>query len=165
MPFVDIRCNNMTLQSVSGIQLATGFEVKGPGSDRGLIDELKGLDQKDVKIDAESGKKEPNAYALAALILGLLSFALSMTMNQNLIRGAILGGGLAVLALIATMVDIKRKLKIDLADIGERSTWLNGRHKLGDDLYISVDFTVGFYIAILAFVAGTWFSIKRIKAT
>ena len=29
MPFVDIKCNTMTLQTVSGVQLATGFEVKG----------------------------------------------------------------------------------------------------------------------------------------
>ena len=37
MPFVDIKCNSMTLQKVTGAQLATGFEIKGPGSDNSLV--------------------------------------------------------------------------------------------------------------------------------
>jgi hypothetical protein len=30
MPFADIKCNGLSLKQVSGINLATGFEVKDP---------------------------------------------------------------------------------------------------------------------------------------
>ena len=33
LPFVDVKCNTMSLQTVSGFELATGFEIKKTDSD------------------------------------------------------------------------------------------------------------------------------------
>ena len=46
----------MTLQKVTGVQLATGFEVKGPGSDNSLVGDFNKMDNDKADVDAK-GKK------------------------------------------------------------------------------------------------------------
>src|SRR6185436_10271425 len=41
MPFIDIKCNNMSLQQVSGFQLATGFKMKNNSSDNSFLNDVK----------------------------------------------------------------------------------------------------------------------------
>ena len=44
-----------------------------------------------------------------------------------------------------------------------RSTGATDFDKLGDSMYIAVDFTPWFYIAVIAFAAGAWFCYKRMQ--
>ena len=74
--------------------------------------------------------------------------------------GGVITGILGAVALIATLVDVKRKVKMDMPKLGNktRSTGATDFDKLGDSMYIAVDFTPWFYIAVIVFAAGAWFS-------
>lgn len=160
MPFIDIKCNTMTLQTVSGVQLATGFEIKG-GSDNSLFGGLEKLDN-DVKVNTRE-KKDPNLFALAALGLGIISFVLALINSKGSMTIGVITGTLSVAALIGTLIDIKKQLKLDLPEINNRARGSGTLDGFGDGMYIAVDFTPWFYIAVIAFALGAWFCYKRIQ--
>ena len=76
MPFIDIKCNNLTLQTVTGVQLATGFEIKGPGSDNSLVGNLEKIDKDNTSAIRKGEKKEANMFTLAALGLGIIGLVI-----------------------------------------------------------------------------------------
>ncbi len=160
MPFIDIKCNTMTLQTVSGVQLATGFEIK-EGSDNSLFGGLEKLDN-DVKVNTKE-KKDPNLFALAALGLGIISFVLALVNSKGSMTIGVITGALSVAALIGTLIDIKKQLKLDLPEINNRAKDSGGLDRFGDGMFIAVDFTPWFYIAVIAFALGAWFCYKRIQ--
>jgi hypothetical protein len=150
MPFIDIKCNEMSVQTVNGIKLATGFQVKGPGDNNSLFGEM----EETGKSNSNKGEsKDPNLFALAALALGIAGLLLSSLNNKAGGIGGLITGVLSAAALIGLMVDVKTGLK------NEPLTG-NG----SDDVKISVDFTSWFYIALLAFLAAAYFSYRRMKA-
>ena len=163
MPFVDIKCNSMTLQKVTGAQLATGFEVKGPGSDNSLVGDFNKMDNDKTDVDTKGGKNDPNAFALIALVLGVIAFVLSLLHSKGAITGGVITGALAAAALIGAMIDLKRKVSLDIPDMVKKARVTVGSDRLGDDMYISIGFTAWFYLAILAFIAATWFCYKRMQ--
>ena len=166
MPFIDIRCNNMTLQKVTGVQLATGFEVKGPGSDNSLVGSFEKMDRDDSRLARKGGKNDPNMLALVALALGSIGLVLSLFDKKGGVTGGVITGALAVVALIATLIDIKRKVKMDMPEFGNKAGNASETdfEKLGDSMYLAVDFTPWFYIAVIAFAAGAWFCYRRMQA-
>ena len=166
MPFLDIRCNTMILQKVSGLQLATGFEIKSPGSDNTVIGGLENMNDDDKKVTKEE-RKEPNLLALAALILGVTGLVLSLLNAKTGGTGGIITGILAAVALIATMIDIKSQVKAEMPNLRNRPRGddASGFDKLGDSIYIAVDFTPWFYIAVIAFLAAAFFCYKRMQET
>jgi len=166
MPFLEIRCNNMTLQKVTGVQLATGFEVKGPGSDNSLAGSFEKMDRDDSRLARNGGKNDPNMLALAALALGIIGLVLSLFDKKGGVTGGVITGALAVVALIATLIDVKRKVKMDMPEFGNKSgdAGETDFEKLGDSMYLAVDFTPWFYIAVIAFAAGAWFCYRRMQA-
>ena len=166
MPFLDIKCNNMTLQTVSGVQLATGFEIKSAGSDNsffGGIDRMN--DEQDKWNKTGKEKKDPNMFALAALVLGIIGFVLCLADKKGGLTGGVITGTLGAVALIATMIDLKRMIKMDIPELGNKSSsaGISDLDKLGDNMYIAVDFTPSFYIAIIAFASAAWLCYKRMQ--
>ena len=161
VPFLDIKCNNMVLQKVSGIQLATGFKVKGPGNDNSLLGGLENLDNGNRTKNVKSDKQSPNKLALVALGLGVAGLLLAIGNFKKATFGAAIFG---VIALIATMIDVKGQLKSELS--GSRppgaDTFGSGNN-FGDDVFVSVDFTPGFYLALLAFAVAAFFSYKWLR--
>ena len=75
MPFVDIKCNSITLQKVTGLELATGFAIKGPGSDKTVIGDFERMDDKKVEAHIGEEKNDPNIFMLVALALGVRCLA------------------------------------------------------------------------------------------
>lgn len=167
MPFIDIKCNNMTLQTVTGAQLATGFKIKGPGSDNSLVGSFEKMDTDNNQVNRKGEKREANMFALAALGLGVIGLVLSLLDKKGGLTGGVITGILGVVALIATLVDVKRKVKMDMPELGNRtrSSGATDFDKLGDSMYIAVDFTPWFYIAVIAFAAGAFFCYKRMQAS
>jgi hypothetical protein len=167
MPFLDIKCNTMVLQKVSGVQLATGFEIKSPGSDNTVIGGLENMSDDDAKLTKKGEKKEPNLLALAALILGVTGLVLSLLNAKTGGTGGIITGILAAIALIATMIDVKSQVKTGIPDLRNRPRGDNASEfdKLGDSIYIAVDFTPWFYIAVIAFLVAAFFCYKRMQET
>lgn len=151
-PFIDIRCNNMSLQKVSGAELATGFKVKGPGSGNTLFDGLQKTAGPDSNLGlTKNDKKDPNVYALAALALGALGLLVSLTNLKAGGIGGVLTGALSAVALIGLLVDVKRQIRADLG----ANTDIN--------MSMTVDFTPWFYISVIAFIAAAYFSYQRMK--
>jgi hypothetical protein len=148
MPFIEIKCSSMTIQSVSGIQLATGFKVK-PNADNSF---LSGIETKnDLKMDNAENKEGSNIYAALALVFGVLGFILSM---MNLKAGGIGGlitGVLSFVALIGLMVDVGNRVKLKIP-------------KDDESLDISIGLTSWFYVTMIVFLVAAFFSYKRMKA-
>lgn len=167
MPFLDIKCNTMILQKVSGVQLATGFEIKSPGSDNTLVGNFEKMDDGDTKVSTKGEKKEPNMLALAALVLGIVGLVLSLLNAKAGGTGGVVTGALAAVALIATMIDVKSKLKAEMPGLQNRARGesVSGFDKLGDSIYIAIDFTPWFYIAVISFLVAAFFCYKRMQET
>lgn len=148
LPFIEIKCSSMTIQSVSGIQLATGFKVK-PTGDNSL---LSGMDSGNEARRDNSGNKEgANIYALLALAFGVLGFILSMMNLKAGGIGGIIMGLLSSVALIGLMVDVGNQVKLKVPK-GDAS------------MDISIGLTSWFYIALIVFLVAAFFSYKRLKA-
>jgi hypothetical protein len=179
MPFVDIKCNNMSLQQVSGFQLATGFKMKNSSSDNPFLDDVKSdkVDQTITKTTTKSDSKDPNLYAMIAMGLGILGLLLSFTNAKAAIGVAVVCGIGGAAAMIGMMLDIKNKVKMpsmngatkglgtDTASGGLSDKMNDFGKELGDKLNISVDFTPWFYVAVLAFIGGAIFCIMRMRST
>jgi hypothetical protein len=175
MPFIDIRCNNMSLQQVSGFQLATGFQMKNNSSDNSFLNDMKSdkMDEGITKTTTKTDKKDPNLYALVALGLGVLGLLLSFTNAKAAIGGAMITGIASAGSLIGMMLDIKKKVKLDMPSTGGGGTsddslskgFQNLGKELSDKVNISVDFTPWFYIAVVAFLAAAIFCFMRMRAS
>ena len=170
MPFIDIKCNNMSLQQVTGFQLATGFQMKNNSSGNSYLNDLKSplADQEITKGTTKTDKKDPNLFAMVALGLGVLGLLLSFTNAKAGIGLAMVTGVLATASLIGLMIDIKKKAKIDTPDLGGSSGNDSfGLDKIGkqvnDTVNISIDFTPWFYVAVIAFLAAAFFCYKRMQ--
>lgn len=165
MPFVDIKCNNMSLQQVSGIQLATGFKMKNNSSNNSFLDDIKPdkADETITKTATKSDKKDPNLFAMVALGLGVLGLGLSFTNAKSALGGAMVTGIASAGSLIGMMLDLKKSAKNSMPKMGDKGD-SGGLGDLGDKLNISIDFTPWFYISVLAFLAAAFFCYRRMKA-
>ncbi|MDZ4808291.1 MAG: hypothetical protein SGI96_08465 [Bacteroidota bacterium] len=176
MPFVDIKCNNMSLQQVSGIQLATGFKMKNSSSDNSYLNDIKSetVDKNITKAATNTDKKDPNLFALIALGLGVLGLILSFTNAKAAIGGAMVTGIASAGAMIGLMLDLKKKVKMDIPDVSDKTPDNdvgntidkigNKMNDLTDKMNITVDFTPWFYVSVIAFLAAAFFCYKRMSA-
>ena len=168
MPFIDIKCNGSSLQTVSGVQLATGFKMKNNSSDNSFLNDVKteGIDKNITKTATKSDDKDPNMYAMIALGLGILGLGLSFTNAKAALGGAMATGVASAGAMIGLMHDIKKNIKssIPSTDTGSGTGLDNIGKSMSDSLNITVDFTSWFYIAIVAFLAAAFFCYKRMSA-
>lgn len=162
LPFVDIRCNNMSLQQVSGIELATGFKMKSNTSGNSFLDDVKkeSSGEDNVKSGANPDKENPNLFALVALALGVLGLGLSFTNARTALAGAAVTGIASAGSLVWMMIDLKKKAKIDMPSTGNADSGLGN---LGEKMNISIDFTPWFYISVVAFLAAAFFSYRRMR--
>ena len=175
MPFVDIKCNNMSLQQISGFQLATGFKMKNNSSGNSFLNDVKTdkVDETITKTTTNTDKKDPNLYALIALGLGVLGLLLSFTNAKAAIGGAMVTGIASAGVMIGMMLDIKKKVKLDMPNLSDKTQDNdvgNTMDKIGDKMSgltdkmnISVDFTPWFYISVIAFLAAAFFCYKRMS--
>jgi hypothetical protein len=159
MPFVDIKCNGTSLQTISGLQLATGFKMKDNSS---LLNDKK--TDSTTTTTTKTDKKDPNLYAMIAGLLGILGLLLTLTDAKAAIGGAMITGIASAGALIGLMIDIKKKAKLDMPGTGTKSSDTLSLDKLTDNMKITVDFTPWFYIAVIAFLAAAFFCYKRMSA-
>jgi len=177
MPFIDIKCNGTSLQTVSGLQLATGFTMKN-SDNNSFLDNNKtdNADEGTTKTTKKSDNKDPNLYAMIALGLGVLGLALAFTNAKAAIGGAMVTGIACAGALIGLMLDVKKNIKSSIPGAGGSSKTDDGGTGIGegldkigqemnDKLNITVDFTPWFYIAVIAFLAAAFFCYKRMSAS
>ncbi|MEO7394838.1 MAG: hypothetical protein ABIU11_07815 [Chitinophagaceae bacterium] len=171
MPFVDIKCNGTSLQTVTGVQLATGFKMNNNNSGDSFMNDIKTdkVDEGITKTTTKTDNKDPNMYALVALGLGVLGLLLSLTNAKSGLGSAMVTGIASAIAMIGMMIDVKKKVKLDMPDTGgnagEISKGIDDFGKsMSDKINITVDFTPWFYIAVISFLAAAFFCYKRIQS-
>ena len=148
-----------------------GRIMKNSSSDNSLLNEFKTdkVDEGITKATTKSDKKDPNLYALIALGLGVLGLLLTFAKAKPAIGGAMVVGIAGAAALIGMMLDVKKKVKLDMPDSGGSGGDIgkgldNITNTMSDKMNITVDFTPWFYIAVIAFLAGAFFCYKRMSA-
>lgn len=163
LPFVDIKCNNMSLMKVSGVKLATGFDIKTPGSSNSLFGDLSNLSEATQKNS--SNKKEGNIWAMMALGLGLGGFILSILNKKISAAGGLLTGSLSAIAMIILFITVKSDINKEAGmKPGISATQgLENTNSFEDNMLIAVEFAPAFYIALLSFLLAAWFSYKKKK--
>jgi len=156
MPFLDIKCNTMSVQTVSGFQMATGFQLNNQSSNNSLLNDFKtpGIDNEITKSTTNTGKRDPNMYALAALILGVLALGISFVKARSASTGVIITAVLAAASLIGLWIDVKKQVKSDVLGLGQQS----------QDVVISIEFTPWFYLSVVAFLLSAYFGFRKLKA-
>lgn len=155
LPFVDIKCGGTTLKEVKGYELATGFTVEDKKMNQSIFGNM-GIDH--TTNSTKSEKQSPNVFALAALGLGVLGFVISFLAKGRSVPAAFMGV-LAVVALVALMVDIKGDPKLNTES--KNSNTIDGAiTNFGNDI-IRVEFTPWFYITILVFLAAAFFCWRK----
>lgn len=154
MPFVDIKCGDTTLKQVSGVELATGFEIKDTRSNNSLFNS----NDVNTSFSSQPDTRRGNNFAIAAMLLGLLAVIVALlNFKGRAGLGMVLGAATAV-ALIALMIDVKNKIKSD----SPPAHHTNGFDmNLGNDVNIVAEFTPYFYLAVLLFALGAYFSYKQ----
>ena len=149
LPFVDIKCNNEKLAQASGIDLAFGFEPKMAGTLGGLSDAFGGNRDQRNSFDK---KQDPNKYALGALVLGALGFAISFGKFKARPTLLMIIGGLAVIALIALMIDVKSNVRTE-ASHSDDGFDVNVR--------IAAEFTIAYFLSLFSFIVVTILGYKQ----
>lgn len=150
LSFIDIKCNGMPVHNITGLELATGYSVKGLGNDNTLFGKLENSDLGN-KGTVTNEKKDVNVFALVALAIGVLTAAISFRKGISptiLVSGGVLGFA----AMVGLWIQITRQVKTDTAVMGA-----------GPDNFISVTFTPWFYLAALGFLFAAFHSYKRGK--
>jgi len=151
LPFVDIRCNNVSLQQISGINLATGFKIKTTPNGS-LLDNLDRSNNDDITFNKDAEVRDLNVYALVALVLGIGGLIISLiNFKGREVLGVVAGIGAAV-ALIGLMADIRSQVKLNLSTKTDIA-----------NIQLAVDLPPWFYITIAVFLAGAILSYKAIK--
>jgi hypothetical protein len=148
LPFLEITCNSMTIQSVSGVQLATGFKIKSDPGNSFMGD---GFNNTETTTARKTDRETPNIYAALALLFGILGFILSMRNLKTGGTGGLIMGLLTAVALIGLLIDVGNRIKFKMPSKDEQ-------------LNISIGMTPWFYVSIIVFLAAAFFSYKRLKA-
>jgi hypothetical protein len=150
-PFLEIKCNSMTIQSVSGVQLATGFKVDTNKGAAGYFSDMS--NSLENKTDRKVDREDPNIYAMLALlfaILGLIVAIVKMRPKVNSIAGMIMALATSI-SLILLWSDIGNRIKLQVP-------------KSEDGLSISIGMTSWFYVTVIVFLAAAFFNYKRLKS-
>ncbi len=155
LPFIDIKCNDMSLKKVSGFELATGFTIDKGGNSS-------------VLSNGESGgnkeKKDANTYAIIALVLGVVALGLSFTNSKAGVAIALITAIGAVVSLIGLMIDIKGQMKTNTGKSSPSGDDPLGMSKIAENINVRVEFTPWYYLAVVAFIVAAFFLFKRMGA-
>ncbi len=147
-PFLDFKCNNFSVVKITGLELATGTHFRSATPDQSLVGTL---ERTTGYVSKEAmGSNEPNYFALAALVLGVVGIILALLNGRNAAIGAMIAGMLAVASLIGLMIDIK-------SDIN-KAVEANA-----DAVGLRFTFTPLFFLALLFFIGAAFFSYRRSK--
>src|SRR6185369_16221834 len=145
LPFAEIKCNNETVASQTGVGFVVGSEWKAKGL----------FDQKDVK-KGPNDKPLGNSQIIAIVILVLAIIGFILTILTSSGAAAAVCGLLAAGGLIYFMIDLKnafnasiKKDATDQVSQGATDAGLNGLSNAFNDVKASLAFTPVFWILLV----------------
>lgn len=149
LPFVEIKCNGQTFATNTGIGLALGIDYKTTAQTKSLENPFGNESGKKV-VEKEKGKLY--AFALIALILGVIGLILSLT-SERPGKALVFIGSLAAISLIVLMIQIQMDVKDKPAS--------GGQDTLGNNLKVTAAFTAWYYLSLLSFILAATLSYRR----
>jgi hypothetical protein len=153
LPFLNIKCNDQKIASITGKDFVTGFKMKDKAGDSFFGGMFKNKN-KNRSADAESpdstGKskddiEKPNKLAITGLILGLAAFILVFLQFRYATTAASIASGIAAVSLLCIYLDYQSKVKELDSSMG---------------ITISMSFTIWYFLCIVLFATGAYFSYK-----
>jgi hypothetical protein len=142
LPFLDIRCNDVSLKQLNGFELATGTTIKLGNSSVLPKDESKSVD-----LDMDDQPIGRNYFALVALVLAVSGLVLSLLLIQprEIFSGLIAFAGLMCLLLMR--IDINSSIEKD---------------SIGYDKYvINLEYLYGYWLAVILFAVIGGYNLLR----
>lgn len=148
LPFINIKCNDVKLASVTGVQLATGTNVGGGSNVLGQK-----LPSGSSDSDSDSGSKSKKLFEIPLLVTLVVLLAagiavLVLTMqkkDERIIRKwAVAGHGIALFLLIAEIA----KLEYGLSEMNKSSEFgpINITWHLDTGYFLALLITAGFVV-------------------
>jgi hypothetical protein len=154
LPFAQLKCNTVTIVQNTGLGIAIGSEWKA-ASQTQLGNELNS-DQKSTAA-IRNQHNDPNYYAIAALALGVIGLLLAIPRSSTAASGAMIAGGLGVIALIILWIDLKRTIDTRITD----STKIDEASIL--PVRIALEMTPWYFLALGAYIAAAIFAYRRTR--
>ena len=144
LPFTEISCNGITMAKASGTDLAFGFEMKPSSTITNWTDtfDMGDHDNSSSNVSGSGRKKDPNTFALAALIISLIGLAFSVFQKPPRPTINFILSILGAVAMIALMIDLKGDVKNEMTSQGAES-----------GITISLHFTAWFYLVLIGYIA------------
>jgi hypothetical protein len=152
LPFAEIRCNGTAIANNTGVGIATGSDWKEVVSKNIFGQSVNTNDSKREFYE----KQDPNMFAIAALALGVIGVLITLLSFNGTGKINLFIALLAVVSLIAMLIDLKSKAK---SDTSVKSSDLD--FNMG--MKITVDGTSWFYLCLILFFAAAFFSWQRSK--
>ncbi|MFT3981279.1 MAG: hypothetical protein QM687_12460 [Ferruginibacter sp.] len=157
LPFLNIKCNDQTIASITGKDFVTGFNMKEKAGDSffgGMFKDRNkttgnesdtdssrsALDKKEDKIE------KPNVLAIISFVAGILALVFVFVKLNYARLMASIAGGIAALLLLLIFFQFKSQTT-ELSSGG-----------MGFDIKMS--FTIWFFLSIILFIVGAYFSYK-----
>ena len=144
LPFVDFKCNSITITNATGVDL-----VAGRVNEKKLKDFAERGNQQ--ARFSKSGETRPSPYAMSALLFAALGLLGSLIISRQYWITAI-SGVLASLSMLALLIFVQNRIdhyiKVDTS-LDKQS------------LKMSADFTIWYYISFFSFLVAAFFAFKR----
>jgi hypothetical protein len=150
MPFFEFKCNTVPVTKVTGINLATGYNIKSPMGDDSVAGRMERFSG-----NSGPGHREPYTYALVALSFAMAGFLLSWLRGKVGTFSGIIFGVFSFATMIVMLVDIKRDVRNSGPSIFDTDY----------PLKFEVVFTIWFFLATCLFALAAIFSFLRTKTT
>lgn len=141
----------------SGVGIAFGKEWKI--SDKNMFG---GMGDSTPSSQHNTTKKDPNAYAIIALALGLLGLVLAIPEARSALSMAMAAGVLAACALVGLWLDLRSDINSSKGDINKAGE-LGGA--AADSIKITLQPTPWFFVSVAALLAAAFFCYRRLQVT
>lgn len=145
LPFLNLKCNEVKLASIQGIELVTGSRLNlQRNAELPFADKDEG---KAVDIDIDSQKIDRNYFAVAALFLAIGGLVLSflLFLQKEMICSTIGLGG--ALALMLMRVQIDSSIEKQTNGIG--------------NYIVHIDYVYGYWLSVVFFLVAGVYNISQ----
>jgi hypothetical protein len=155
LPFFNIKCNNISMARLSGVDMATGSQ---PSMSTELKDMQNGFPGRNNNaISANGGEGKFFITALVALLLGVVGVALSLLNKRPNQRSQMIVGILGAIALIGAWIQVSTYVKNNAGPPGN----IDSDSQFSSMVNVTASPTFWFVLCLLCFLAAAFFSYKK----
>ncbi len=153
LPFAELRCGNVALMNNSGVGLATGSEWKTVMGGNRMMDKFNSeVKSQDARSALSTGM---NVFLLVAMAAGIFGLFVGFAEQKWKDLAIACAGALAVLMLIAVMIQLKMQMNSALAESSEKQMEESVAQLL------KMKFTIWFYLSLASFGCASFLGYKR----